>query len=57
MMDELKEALLSFQSITGADEATARCFLESANWNVEVQPSLSSLPQQQTAAATPLSSP
>jgi hypothetical protein len=31
-----KETLESFQSITGADEATARCFLESSNWNLEV---------------------
>ncbi|ELR18616.1 Ras subfamily protein [Acanthamoeba castellanii str. Neff] len=30
-----KETLESFQSITGADEATARCFLESSNWNLE----------------------
>lgn len=30
-----RETLESFQSITGADEATARCFLESSNWNLE----------------------
>jgi hypothetical protein len=32
-----RETLESFQSITGADEATARCFLESSNWNLEVR--------------------